>query len=47
MSVVQKDVNIKWRFVVEISGSLNKMVKGAKTVVLSHKTKWSKWERGG
>jgi hypothetical protein len=37
----------KWCFVVEINGSLNKMGEGAKTVVLSHKTKWSKWEIGG
>ncbi len=34
----------KWRFVVEISGSLNEM--GRETAVLRHQTKWSKWDRG-
>jgi hypothetical protein len=37
----------KWRFVIEINGSINEMGEGAQTVVLSHQTKWLKWERGG
>jgi hypothetical protein len=41
-----KHVIVKWCFVVESSISLNKMMEGAKTVVLSPKTKWSKWEVG-
>jgi hypothetical protein len=34
-------------FVVEIDVSLVKIGEVAKTVVLSHQTKWSEWERGG
>ncbi len=34
-------------FFAEIKVSQNKFGEGAKTMVLAHKTKWSKWERVG